>query len=264
MTFIDSRPIGIFDSGIGGLSITQYIKQHLPDENLIYMADTLHAPYGDKSATFITERVNVLCEYLLQRQVKAIVIACNTATVTTISLLRKKISIPIIGVEPAIKPASLYSKTKKIAVLVTQTTANNPRFLTLVGRFSQSASVYIQACPGLVDFIEQGKINHPQCIALMRHYLSPLLQNGVDTIVLGCTHYPFLLQQIRTMCGDHIEILDTAVPVTKELERQLHKYKLCNDSNDAPSMQFFSSKPSSLLDNVCSELLDQTISFNLF
>ena len=225
---VNNNPIGIFDSGVGGLSIAKYIKQHLPNEKLIYVADTQHAPYGEKSTDFIIERVNVIAHQMLTKNIKALVIACNTATVNAIDQLRASISLPIIGVEPAIKPAAIYSKSKSVGILVTQATATNKRFLTLVEKFSNGAEVTIQPCPGLVELIEQGQIESQQCIELLNHYLNSLMNKGIDTIVLGCTHYPFLQEKIKTFCGNKIKIMDTAAPVTNELQRQLQKHQLCS------------------------------------
>ncbi len=264
MTLTNNQPIGIFDSGVGGLSITKYIKQQLPNEQLIYVADTLHAPYGDKTPHSIIQIVNAVTEKLLQQKIKALVVACNTATVNTIEQLRSQTTIPIIGVEPAIKPATIYSKNKKVGVLVTQATANNPRFLALIDKFSNGAEVLIQPCPGLVELIEQGNINAHKCEALLNHYLIPLVRKKVDTIVLGCTHYPFLLEKISAICGDNIKIIDTAVPVTNELQRQLQRYQLCTTANTPTKIEFLSSKPSLLLDRLCTNLLDQTVTFKLF
>lgn len=264
MTSVNNQPIGIFDSGVGGLSITKHIKQQLPSERLIYVADTLHSPYGDKPPHSIIKIVNSVAEKLLQQKIKALVVACNTATVNTIELLRAQTTIPIIGVEPAIKPATIYSKNKKVGVLVTQATANNPRFLALIDKFSNGAEVIIQPCPGLVELIEQGDINALKCEYLLNTYLIPLISKGIDTIVLGCTHYPFLLEKIKATCGENIRIIDTAVPVTNELQRQLQKNQLCAAVNNPSRIEFFSSKPSLLLDRLCTNLLDQTVSFELF
>ncbi|MFT5636224.1 MAG: glutamate racemase, partial [Cognaticolwellia sp.] len=181
----NAEPIGIFDSGVGGLSIAQCINEQLPNENLLYVADTLHAPYGEKSAEFIQQRVNEIAQWFVKRKAKAIVVACNTATVNAIDQLRENISIPVIGVEPAIKPAENLSKNKKIAILVTKATAENQRFLALVTQYSNNSEVIVQPCPGLVELIEQDMKNSPECKLMLTTYLMPLLEKGVDTIVLG-------------------------------------------------------------------------------
>lgn len=250
----DSRPIGIFDSGVGGLSIAKCITQQLPNENFIYLADNLHAPYGNKSTKFIVERVNTIAQTLVKKNIKALVIACNTATVNAIDQLRQQLSIPIIGVEPAIKPAALYSKNKNIAILVTQATANNARFLNLVQRFSMGANVIIQPCPGLVELIEQGNIDSADCHNLLLNYLLPLKDQQIDTIVLGCTHYPFLIEKINHIIGHQIKIIDTAAPVTKELSHQLMRHKLYAPKNNTSNQAFYSSKNNNFVSDIFNDL----------
>jgi glutamate racemase len=222
----NNQAIGVFDSGIGGLTIAQCIKQQLPLENLIYFADNKFAPYGEQSTQVIIDRVNHIADYFIEQQVKAIVIACNTATVVAIDQLRQRISIPVIGVEPAIKPAAFASKTKKVGILVTQATANNQRFLALIAQHSHNADVYIQPCPGLVEQIEAGQINSVKTQQLLAEFLLPLLTKGIDKLVLGCTHYPMLEQQIKQLVGDKVTLIDTAFPVAKQLHNQLEKFNL--------------------------------------
>lgn len=235
-------PIGIFDSGVGGLSIAKCIEQHLPNENLLYVADTLHAPYGEKSTEFIQQRVNEIAQWFIEREVKAIVVACNTATVNAIDQLRKNISIPVIGVEPAIKPAVNISKSRKVAILVTKATAENQRFLALVAQYRDISEIIIQPCPGLVELIEQDKKNTVECKSMLNRYLKPLIAQGVDTIVLGCTHYPLVRAVISEICGNTVEIMETAQPVTEQLQRQLALHQLINPSSQLGTTTFYSSK----------------------
>ena len=241
---IDTRPIGIFDSGIGGLSITKCINEKLPHENLLYIADTLHAPYGEKSTAFIQQRVYEIAQWFIANNAKAIVVACNTATVNAIVELRQRVSVPIIGVEPAIKPAVSVSKTKKIAILVTKATAEKQRFLNLVEQYQNDSEVYIQPCPGLVELIEQGQKNSTACKVMLNGYLQPLLNKGVDTIVLGCTHYPLVKELISDLCGENVVIMETALPVTEQLQRQLALHQLLNNSVNIGCTTFYSSNNS--------------------
>ncbi len=236
-----SDPIGIFDSGIGGLSIAQCIAKQLPNENLLYLADSAYAPYGELSIEAISKRVALIAHWLVKQHCKALVVACNTATVNVIDQLRKEISVPIIGVEPAIKPAAKQSKNKKVAILATQATAKNQRFLTLVEQYKNGSEVFIQPCPGLVELIEQGLTNSLKCKELLEHYLLPLLTHGVDTLVLGCTHYPFALSAIRDIVGNEIEILETSIPVTQQLIRQLQHYQLITRQTTSGKHSFYSS-----------------------
>ena len=258
------KPIGIFDSGVGGLSIFNCVAEQLPNENLIYIADTLHAPYGDKSDEAIIERVNIIADKLIALNCKAIVVACNTATVIAIDQLRLRISLPIIGVEPAIKPAALLSKNKRIAILTTQATAKNKRFLALVNKFKQNALVHIQPCPGLVELIEGNQLHSPKFIALLRNYLSEIQDLNIDTIVLGCTHYPFFADQIQSIITSNITLMETATPVTEQLKRQLNNHHLLNSSVSSgmavTSHQFFSSNKSDSLEKIMRSLTNSQLS----
>lgn len=253
----NQHPIGIFDSGIGGLSIAQQIRKQLPNEDLIYVADTLHAPYGDKSTRFIQQRVHEIAQWFIQQNAKAIVVACNTATVNAIDQLRRNVNIPVIGVEPAIKPAAKQSKNKKVAILVTQATAKNNRFLALVNKYQGTSQVFIQPCPGLVEIIEQGEEQSPLCYSMLENYLTPLLNNGVDTIVLGCTHYPFVSHAIKDICGKHINLMETALPVTEQLNRQLKSHNITSSQRQSGSMDFYSSnngeQQQQLFNHICQQ-----------
>mgnify|MGYP003625790592 CR=1 FL=1 len=261
---LNAAPIGIFDSGIGGLSIAQCIEQQLPNENLLYVADTLHAPYGEKSAEFIQQRVNEIAQWFVERKAKAIVVACNTATVNAIDQLRKKISIPVIGVEPAIKPAANLSKNKKVAILVTKATAENQRFLALVAHYSNNSEVIIQPCPGLVELIEQDKKNAVECKLMLTSYLQPLIERGVDTIVLGCTHYPLVKAMINEICGNTVVIMETAKPVTEQLQRQLALHQLINTNTSLGATTFYSSKCCAAQQALFSHILQRPLRLNSY
>tara|TARA_R110000744_G_scaffold7343_6_gene25402 strand:- start:16 stop:870 length:855 start_codon:yes stop_codon:yes gene_type:complete len=260
----NSAPIGIFDSGVGGLSIAKCIEQQLPNENLLYVADTLHAPYGEKSAEFIQQRVNEIAQWFIERKAKAIVVACNTATVNAIDQLRKNISIPVIGVEPAIKPAANFSKNKKIAILVTKATAENQRFLALVAQYNNSCEVIIQPCPGLVELIEQDKKNAVECKLMLTSYLQPLIERGVDTIVLGCTHYPLVKAMINEICGNTVVIMETAKPVTEQLQRQLALHQLINTNTSLGATTFYSSKCCAAQQALFSHILQRPLRLNSY
>lgn len=260
----EHQAIGVFDSGVGGLSIASCMQEMLPHESFIYIADTLHAPYGNKSIEQIQRRVNVISDYLIAQNVKAIVIACNTATVYAIDQLRQRVDIPIIGVEPAIKPASKHSKQQKVGILVTQATAHNERFLQLIENHKQSAEVYIQPCPGLVELIEQGRLSSAHIQDLLNEYLQPLKAKSVDTVVLGCTHYPFVADKIQAIMGNEVMIMETAQPVTEQLIRQLEKYQLLAKPNTKPKdnspHRFISSCYSTELEEVFNLLWQKEIS----
>lgn len=223
------------------MSIAKCIAEKLPHENIIYIADSLHAPYGDKPVEFIVERVNTIAQLLIVKGVKALVIACNTATVNAIEQLRAQVDIPIIGVEPAIKPAAKQSISKKVAILATQATSENQRFKDLIALHHNGAQVIIQPCPGVVEYIEQGKQDSQDCINLLKQLIAPLINEDVDTLVLGCTHYPFIEAQIRSIAGSHVNIIETAAPVTLQLSKKLIELNISACANQQGQYQFFSS-----------------------
>lgn len=248
-----NQPIGIFDSGVGGLSIAKCIEKMLQNEVLAYVADSKFAPYGKLTPEQIIDRVNMISDQLIAKGVKAIVIACNTATVIAIDQLRARVDIPIIGVEPAIKPAATLSKTKSVGLLVTQATSKNTRFLNLVDQYRDTATVHIQPCPDLAHVIEQGHANTDISYQLLLKYLTPLMNKNIDALVLGCTHYPFVSKQIQAITGNEITLIETAKPVTLELIRQLKQRNLLADSSYSQN-QFYSTNCSDALEVIFNEL----------
>ena len=242
---VNKTPIGIFDSGVGGLSITHSIKRELPSENIIYVADLSFSPYGNKSKEMIENRSEYIVDLLFKQGCKAIVVACNTATVNSIDKLRKKFNIPIVGVEPGIKPAALHSKTGVIAVLATEQTISSSSFQTLKSRFSHQVKIEVQACPSLVELVENGNLNSEESINVVNDYILPLLSKGADHIVLGCTHYSFLTPVIEQIVKGKATIVDTAQPVALELKKQLTNLNLLHPCYDAGEVQFFSTDTSS-------------------
>lgn len=214
-------PIGVFDSGVGGLSVLRHIREQLPAEDLLYVADSANAPYGAKSAEWIQARSLELAEFLLGQGAKALVIACNTATAAAAALLRERYVIPIVGMEPAVKPAVAATRSGVVGVLATSGTLKSARFAALLDNHCQGVRVVTQAAHGLVECVERGDTDTPQTRELLWKYLAPLLDAGADTIVLGCTHYPFLLEPIRALVGDQVAIIDTGAAVARQLRRRL-------------------------------------------
>lgn len=235
------QPIGFFDSGVGGLTVLRCVKDILPAENLLYLADTAHAPYGDKSIDYIRGRAHHLCELLLEREVKAVVIACNTATAAAAGWLREKLEVPIIAMEPGVKPALSLSRNGNIGVLATAETAQSAQLEALVERYAASARVHIQACPGLVEQIEADTLDSDTCLQLLQQYLEPLMMAEVDTIVLGCSHYPILKDQIQALVGEGVQLVETGTPVALELKRRLNVSGLLNLSAKPGLFEFKSS-----------------------
>lgn len=232
-----SSPIGVFDSGIGGLSVLRHLRQLLPNESFIYFADSGYAPYGDKTEDEIQERSLKITQFLVSKNIKALVVACNTATAAAIKMLRQQFpALIIIGIEPGLKPAALQSKTKKIGVLATRSTIQSQKFNHLRDQLEQEMQVqfFTQACVGLVNLIEQGDMESEDMTQLLHQYVEPLILQGVDAIVLGCTHYPFVSQQIEHIIKKNqqlkpeqpIQIIDTGLAVAKQLQAQLVQHSL--------------------------------------
>jgi glutamate racemase len=234
-------PIGIFDSGVGGLSVLREIRRELPGENLLYVADSLHAPYGDKPEQLIEARSVAICEFLLKQHAKAIVVACNTATGAAIATLRARFPAPIVAMEPAVKPAVSGTKSGVVGVLATSRTLSSENFARLSARFGADADILVQACPGLVEQVEAGDLSGDKTKALLNQYILPLLKKGADTIVLGCTHYPFLAPAIRKIAGPDIAIIDPNAAIARELRRRLTDAALLSQQTHAGTEQFWTS-----------------------
>jgi len=215
--------VGVFDSGLGGLSVLQHIRAALPEERLIYVADSAHVPYGDKSTAFIAQRSHAITRFLIEQGAQAIVIACNTATAAAADSLRTCFDLPIVAMEPAIKPAVAATRNGIVGVLATVGTLESARFAALLERHASSVKIVTQGCPGLVEKIEQGDLAGTDTRALLERYLRTLLARGTDTLILGCTHYPFLSPLIREIVGADIVLVDTGAAVARQLQRRLHE-----------------------------------------
>ncbi len=250
----NNHPIGIFDSGVGGISVLKHIHALLPHEDLIYLADSKYAPYGNKTAQEITQRCLILCDDLLQKNVKAIVVACNTATAAAIGQLRDTFDVPIIGMEPAVKPAAEASKNGVIGVLATVGTLKSAQFAALLESYGRNVKVVTQGCVGLVECIERGELNTPQTKALIRQYCAPLLAEGADTIVLGCTHYPFVKEVIQDIVGKEITLIDTGAAVAKQLKRQLEENGLLSTSKENAEVCFWTNSEAENAEQVTEKL----------
>jgi glutamate racemase len=218
---VDQRPIGVFDSGVGGLSVLRAIRAELPFEQLVYVADSGYAPYGDRPREFIESRALAICDFLLERRVKAVVVACNTATGAAVHVLRERLTIPVIAIEPAVKPAALQTRSGVVGVLATAGTLSSPKFLDLVDRHGAGVQVLVQPCPGLAERIEAGDLASEDTRELVTRLVRPLLEKSADTLVLGCTHYPFVRELIAEAAGPRVTIIDPATAVARELRRRL-------------------------------------------
>ena len=246
---IKSKPIGVFDSGVGGLSICHAIREILPKENIQYFADIHFSPYGNKPRSLIDKRSGYIVDFLVRNGCKAVVVACNTATVNSIKLLRSKFSIPIVGVEPGVKPASLNSHNGIIGVLATAQTLSSDSFKLLKSRFSKHIRVEVQACPEFVELVEHLDHNSRKAVLVAQRYIDPLLSKGCDQIVLGCTHFSFLRKAIEKVSGDRAVVIDTAMPVAQELKRRLYDLNRHNESGSNGKMEFWTSGDSSIVED---------------
>ena len=217
--------IGVFDSGLGGLSILRAIREHLPTHPLLYIADSGHAPYGDKGETFVIDRSLALSEFLVTQGARILVIACNTATTAAVRTLRERYpTLGIVGVEPGIKPAARLTRSQRIAVMATTGTLRSEKFRLLAQAHAAHVELHLQPCRGLADAIESGDLTSPTVRELVQTYCAPLRDAGVDTVVLGCTHYPFVAAQIQAALGSGVQLVDTSEAVARQtalLARQL-------------------------------------------
>ncbi|GJH15230.1 glutamate racemase [Caballeronia novacaledonica] len=223
-----SAPVGIFDSGLGGLSVLRAVRAMLPHERLIYVADSRYAPYGERDDDFIVDRAMAIDEWLVGQGAKALVVACNTATAQSIALVRERLPIPLVGVEPGVKPAAAVSKSRVVGVLATAVTLRSARFQSLLDRYAGDCRFICQAGHGLVQAVERCDTSSPALMALLESYIAPMLDAGADTLVLGCTHYPFLDRAIRDIAGERLQIVDTSVAIARQLDRLLDAHALKN------------------------------------
>mgnify|MGYP000918137776 FL=1 len=238
----NKKPIGLFDSGVGGTSIWKEVHALLPNESTIYLADSKNAPYGQKTQEEIIELSKKNTEFLLENNCKLIIVACNTATTNAIKVLRATYDIPFIGIEPAIKPAALHSKTQKIGILATQGTLNSELFHQTVALYSD-VKVVEQIGFDLVTLIENGEMHSKRMTQLLNDYLLPMVAQDIDYLVLGCTHYPYLIPQIKKIIPKHIKIIDSGEAVAKQTKHILEINNLFNNTKDAKQTFYINNPP---------------------
>ncbi|NOU39647.1 MAG: glutamate racemase [Methylotenera sp.] len=286
---VKNRPIAVFDSGVGGISVLQHIHALLPFEPLLYVADSKYAPYGNKTPAEIQARCFAIADFLIANGAKAIVVACNTATAAAIDAMRAKYTLPnhmpIIGMEPAVKPAAEASKNGIIGVLATTGTLKSAQFAGLLESYGRNVKVVTQACVGLVECIERGEIAAENTLRLVEQYCQPLLDAGADTIVLGCTHYPFVRALIEQVAGPDVTLIDTGAAVARHLQQRLLALDLLLDheqptqiptwENKEPSwknqepfrkskVQFWTNSEANNAKQVISQLWGQSAEINTF
>lgn len=225
------NPIGVFDSGVGGLSVLKALQALLPQEDFIYVADQAYAPYGKRTKHEIIERSTAISTWLIAQDCKLIVVACNTATTNAISHLRESFALPFVGIEPAIKPAALDSKTGVVGVLATEGTLSSELFQSTTQDHAKDITVLTQVGNGLVALVEHGKADSAQAEAQLRKDLAPMLTHNIDHLVLGCTHYPFLIKPLKRILPKNVTVVDCGKAVAKQTKRLLEKHQLNNANN---------------------------------
>lgn len=217
-----TSPIGIFDSGVGGLSVLRAIRRLLPGENLLYVADQQHVPYGPRPLEEVRDFAREITRFLIRQEVKLIVVACNAASAAALHSLRREFpDLPFVGMEPAVKPAAETTRTGRVGVLATPATFQGKLYASVVERFAHDVEIFQATCPGLVGQIESGELDSPPTRSILETALQPMLAQGIDTVVLGCTHYPFVIPLIQEIVGSGVRVIDPAPAIARQVQRVL-------------------------------------------
>jgi glutamate racemase len=236
------RPIGVFDSGVGGLSVLRAIRAQMPEEMVIYFGDQEHIPYGPRPMEQIRNFSEAITKFLLEQDAKLIVVACNTASAAALKYLRGKFpAVPFVGMEPAVKPAAEHTHTGKVGVLATPATFQGALYASVVERFANGVELLQDACPGLVQEIEHGNLESSETRQILEKALLPMLERNIDTIVLGCTHYPFVIPLVQQIVGENVRVIDPAPSVAKQVRRVLEAQGMKNRSGGRSDVIFYTS-----------------------
>jgi glutamate racemase len=256
---VKSSPVGIYDSGVGGLSVLREIRAELPHESLLYVADSANAPWGDKSKEFISRRGLAIARFLIAQGAKAMVIGSNTGTAGSAEAVRARCDIPVVGMEPGIKPAVAATRSGVVGAIVTSTMGTSDRMASLLDRFGSDVRVIIQPVPGLVEHVEAADLDSPALRRLVEGYLRPMLEAGADTIVLGSTHYVFLREVIAEIAGDGVTLIETGRAVARQLRRKLAEADLLAAEGSQARLRFWTSGDPAESTRVVSALLGQPV-----
>jgi glutamate racemase len=252
-------PIGIFDSGVGGISVLGAVSKQMPEESVIYFGDQGHVPYGSRSMEQIQKFSEVITRFLLDHDAKIIVVACNTASAAALKLLRETLpEVQFVGMEPAVKPAAEYTRTGRVGVLATPATFQGALYASVVERFANGVELFQDTCPGLVQQIEQGKLNDDETRRILEAALQPMLRKNIDTVVLGCTHYPFVIPLIQQIVGENVRVIDPAPAVAKQTKRLLEGKGLTNKSGLRGEIRYYTSGDPDVFKSLLPELLGET------
>jgi glutamate racemase len=248
--------MGVFDSGVGGISVLRAIRGQMPEESVIYFADQGHVPYGSRSMQQIQTFSEGITRFLLEQGSKIIVVACNTASAAALKYLREKFpEVQFVGMEPAVKPAAEHTQTGKVGVLATPATFQGALYASVVERFANGVELFQNTCPGLVHQIEQGNLKGRETRRILENALFPMLEKDIDTVVLGCTHYPFVIPLIQQIVGANVRVIDPAPAVAKQAGRLLEAKRLRNNSDSKGEIKFYTSGDPDLLKSLLPELL---------
>jgi glutamate racemase len=251
-------PIGIFDSGVGGLSVLRAVRAQMREESVLYFGDQGHIPYGPRPMEQIRDFSEAITNFLLERNTKLIVVACNTASAAALKYLREKFpDVPFVGMEPAVKPAAETTQTGKVGVLATPATFQGALYASVVERFANGVELFQNTCSGLVQQIEWGNLNGSETRKILESALHPMLEKNIDTVVLGCTHYPFVIPLVQEIVGEKVRVIDPAPSVAKQAKRLLEAGGMKNDSSARGDVKFYTSGSPDALKSLLPVLLDE-------
>ena len=254
-----TSPIGVFDSGVGGLSVLRAIHEQMPSENLLYFADQDHVPYGSRSLEEIRQFSEAVTHFLLARGAKIIGVACNTASAAALHHLRGAFpEVPFVGMEPAVKPAAEQTHSGVVGVLATPATFQGELYASVIERFASDVIVLQNTCFGLVEEIERGALDGQKTHQILEAALRPMLGRGLDTVVLGCTHYPFVIPLIEQICGDSVRVIDPAPAVAKQVERRLETLGLLSKNGARGEIQLYTSGDGEKLKSLVPQLCERS------
>ncbi|HEY9528520.1 MAG TPA: glutamate racemase [Anaerolineales bacterium] len=258
MSISSNSPIGIFDSGVGGLSVLRAIRQQMPEESVVYLGDQGHIPYGPRPMQQIRKFSETITRFLLGQGAKIVVIACNTASAAALKYLRETFpDSQFVGMEPAVKPAAEHTHTGKVGVLATPATFQGALYASIVERFATGVQLFQNTCPGLVQEIEQGNLNGETTHRILEDALLPMLEKNIDTVVLGCTHYPFVIPLIEEIVGESVRVIDPAPAVARQIERLLQAQGIRNSAGTIGKIKFYTSGEPNALKSLLPILLGE-------
>jgi glutamate racemase len=256
---ISDNPIGVFDSGVGGLSVLRSIREQMPEETVLYFGDQGHVPYGPRSMEQIQNFSEGITQFLLDRGSKLIVVACNTASAAALAYLRERFpDVSFVGMEPAVKPAAETTRTGRVGVLATPATFQGALYASVVERFGAGVELFQHTCPGLVGQIEKGELDSANTRAILEDALYPMLEKNIDTVVLGCTHYPFVIPLIQQVVGENVRVIDPAPSVARQAKRLLEAAGTKSLSQRQASVRFFTSGDVESMKSMVPVLLGET------